>query len=341
MRLLNANTKTLELLRDKPPYAIVSHRWGTESDEVPFTDINDPSRAQSKSMGYKKVLGACSQALDDGIAYVWLDTCCIDKRNQKELTSAINSMYGWYQESEVCYVYLHDVSDISGLTGSEWFLRGWTLQELIAPRVLKFFAKDWTLLGTREELRLIHRITECTGIHPEILLSGITPYDVSIAQRMHWAARRTTTEEEDRAYSLLGLFDIQLPAIYGIKQKAFKKLQHEIVSSSSDKSLFAWKPILNGAVDFNSPSGITGLLADSPSQYLNVYEIPCEQFYHPFEPNRLARWECFSLKNGAVCVTLPIRQAEDPSVREALLCCSFDSPQDPPQSQRPLVVYLK
>ena len=339
MRLLNAKTITLELpLRDNPPpYAIVSHRWGTASDEVLFTDIHDLSRAHSKAKSYEKVLGACSQALRDGLAYVWLDTCCIDNRNEKELTTAINSMYRWYGESDVCYAYLHDVSDVSELTESEWFLRGWTLQELIAPRDLRFFAKDWTCLGTRNEL--MDRIAHCTGIRPGILLSGMTCRDseVSIAQRMHWAARRITTEEEDRAYSLLGLFDTQgLPAIYGIKHKAFRKLQHEIVLSSRDKSLFAWQLTPHGAT---TVSATTGLLAACPSQYLNAYEIPPEKFYDRFgSASNFFKFDTCSRKSGTIRATLPIRQTEKPSVYEALLRCSLDPPQNP---QHPLVVYLK
>lgn len=342
MRLLNAKTKELELRHDNPPYAIVSHRWGTELEEVLFTDIHDLSRAREKVKGYEKILNSCSKASEDGLSYVWLDTCCIDKRNEKELTAAINSMYEWYHQSAICYAYLHDVNDASEIPQSAWFQRGWTLQEFIAPKVLNFFASDWTFLGSREDVIHLGLIPQCIRIQRKIFGSLAISDDVSIAQRMSWAAGRETTEEEDMAYSLLGLFDVHLPAIYGIKQKAFRELQLKIMSRFIDKSLFAWKLTSNAASGCCSPPS-TGLLAASPSQYRDVcaYEIPCQQFYHSFKSNRFSRWETFSLKNGAVCVTLPIRQTRDPSVHEALLRCSFDPPRDPPQSQRPLVVYLK
>ncbi|KAN0075512.1 Heterokaryon incompatibility protein (HET) domain containing protein [Tylopilus felleus] len=342
MRLLNAKTKELELRHDNPPYAIVSHRWGTELEEVLFTDIHDLSCAREKVKGYEKILNSCSKASEDGLSYVWLDTCCIDKRNEKELTAAINSMYEWYHQSAICYAYLHDVNDASEIPQSAWFQRGWTLQEFIAPKVLNFFASDWTFLGSREDVIHLGLIPQCIRIQREIFGSLAISDDVSIAQRMSWAAGRETTEEEDMAYSLLGLFDVHLPAIYGIKQKAFRELQLKIMSRFIDKSLFAWKLTSNAASGCCSPPS-TGLLAASPSQYRDVcaYEIPCQQFYHSFKSNRFSRWETFSLKNGAVCVTLPIRQTRDPSVHEALLRCSFDPPRDPPQSQRPLIVYLK
>ena len=338
MRLLDANTQTLKQFHERPPYAIVSHRWGAESDEVLYTDINDPSRVRSKAMGHEKVLGACSMALYDGLAFLWLDTCCIDRRNKNELTTAINSMYKWYQKSTVCYVYLHDVNVISEITDSEWFLRGWTLQELIAPPSLKFFAKDWKFLCTREELT--QQIADRTGIELRIFLShGFIPHDVSIAQRMCWAARRETTLAEDMAYSLVGLFNgIHLPAVYGIGKEAFMELQYEIMSKSTDQSLFAWEL---GEDDSSLLPSTTGLLATSPSQFLNAYEIPYEQFYHLFGIDRRPISECVGVRSGALCVNLPIRKTEDPSVYEALLRCSLDPPQDSPHTQRPLVIYLR
>ncbi|KAN0084592.1 hypothetical protein V8E55_008096 [Tylopilus felleus] len=239
MRLLNSRSKELELLHHNPPrYAIVSHRWGDESEEVLFTDIGDRERARSKGRGYDKIIGSCAQALQDGLNYVWLDTCCIDKSNSTELTEAINAMYRWYQKSDVCYAYLHDVSDPSRFTESEWFTRGWTLQELIAPRRLKFFTKDWTLIGTREDL--IDPIAQRTGISHEILRYGKIPQEVTISQKMVWAADRQTTKQEDRAYSLLGILGVNMVPVYGIDDGAFEDLQHRIIAKNADQTLFAW-----------------------------------------------------------------------------------------------------
>ncbi|KAN0093338.1 vegetative incompatibility protein HET-E-1 [Tylopilus felleus] len=161
MRLLNLRSKELELLHHNPPrYAII--------------------------------ISSCTQALQDALNYVWLDACCIAKSNSTELTEAINTVYRRHQKSDICYAYLHDVSDPSRFTKSEWFTRGWTLQELIAPKRLKFFTKDWTLIGAREEL--IDPITQHTGISHETLRSGKTPQDVIISQKMVWAADRQTTK---------------------------------------------------------------------------------------------------------------------------------------------------
>ncbi|KAF8545565.1 HET-domain-containing protein, partial [Imleria badia] len=143
MRLLNSRSRQLKIFHRPPPYAIVSHQWGDASEEVLFTDIGDQARTQSRRNGYQKISGSCAQAVKDGLLYVWLDTCCIDKSNSTELGEAINSMYRWYHQSDVCYAYLHDVRDPSEFIESDWFSRGWTLQELIAPRHLKFFTKDW------------------------------------------------------------------------------------------------------------------------------------------------------------------------------------------------------
>ncbi|KAF8137194.1 heterokaryon incompatibility protein-domain-containing protein, partial [Boletus edulis] len=239
MRLLNSRSQQLELLyRDPPRYAIVSHRWGDESEEALFTDIGDQVRTQSKGKGYEKIQGSCAQARQDGLGYVWLDTCCIDRSSSSELSEAINSMYKWYNESAVCYAYLHDVSDPSRFTESDWFTRGWTLQELIAPKRLKFFTKDWTLIGTREAL--IDPIAERTGISHEILRSSRIPPEVTISQKMVWARERETSKVEDRAYSLLGILGVNMVPVYGIDNGAFEDLQHRIIAKCADQTLFAW-----------------------------------------------------------------------------------------------------
>lgn len=239
MRLLNSRSIELELLHTHPArYAIVSHRWGDESEEVLFTDIGEPARAQSKGKGYDKIQGSCTQAMQDGINYVWLDTCCIDKSNSTELMEAINLMYKWYHKSTVCYAYLQDVSDPAEFIKSEWFSRGWTLQELVAPKVLKFFTKDWGFIGTREDL--MDPIAERTGISPDILRSGKIPREVTISQKMVWASKRETTKMEDRSYSLLGILGIRMVPLYGVDDGAFEDLQHRLIVKSPDQTLFAW-----------------------------------------------------------------------------------------------------
>lgn len=146
-------------------------------------------------------------------------------------------MFRWYQNAKVCYAYLADVANKDEFSSSRWFSRGWTLQELIAPKVVRFYSSDWTLLGLKSEL--CHLLQEITEIDAFVLETGLFS-QVCIAKRMSWASRRETTRIEDRAYSLMGIFDVNMPLIYGEGPKAFTRLQHEILRVSDDQSLFAW-----------------------------------------------------------------------------------------------------
>ncbi len=190
-----------------------------------------------------------------------------------ELSEAINSMYRWYQEADVCYGYLADVPSKAGFSGSRWFTRGWTLQELIAPSTLIFFDEKWVELGTKASLQ--KDISDCTGI-PISILSGDDDLETfSIAQRMSWAAKRETSRIENCAYCVLGIFGINMPLIYGERETAFIRLQEEIMRISDDHSLFAWK----------SPDNRGGLLATSPAAFIgsgNIIEFnPFNTFNSP------------------------------------------------------------
>jgi ankyrin repeat protein len=258
MRLLKIEPdSTLSLVErsdsDIPPYAILSHTWGRDEDEVTFKDWNDGiSRTKS---GYKKIQSCGEQAAKDGLEYFWIDTLCIDKSSSAELSEAINSMYLWYEAADVCYAYLDDVPSKKNFLESRWFTRGWTLQELVAPEKVIFFDDEWNPLGSRVELRKY--VSQCTGI-PTTLLSGTENLDAfSVAQRMSWAARRQTKRIEDRAYCMLGLFDIQMPLVYGEGSTAFVRLQEEIIKISEDHSLFAWR----------STDSRCGCLATSPDSF--------------------------------------------------------------------------
>ena len=219
-------------------YAILSHRWGPE--EVTLADLKNGY--YKKMAGYGKIQFCGEQAKRDGLQYFWVDTCCIDKSNSTELAEAINSMFRWYQDATKCYVYLRDVSRprnhlanrstedwVSTFRNSEWFRRGWTLQELIAPASVDFFCKEGELLGNKASLE--RHICEVTGI-PAKALRGIPLSDFSVAERLSWAASRETFRQEDKAYSLLGMFGIYLPLIYGEgKENAFIRLKKKIQKS--------------------------------------------------------------------------------------------------------------
>jgi hypothetical protein len=168
-------------------------------------------------------------------------SCCIDKTSSAELSEAINSMFRWYSRSKVCYAYLTDVSydgfDDS-LPKSRWFTRGWTLQELLAPSSVVFYSAEWTRIGDSEVL--ISVLRNVTRIDEGILSRTKSLDWVSVAEKMSWAATRETTRVEDMAYCLLGIFDINMPLLYGEGGRAFQRLQEEILRNSQDQSLFAW-----------------------------------------------------------------------------------------------------
>ncbi|KAI6106013.1 heterokaryon incompatibility protein-domain-containing protein, partial [Pisolithus croceorrhizus] len=235
-------------------YAILSHRWGAEvsyQEMAQLLQMTERKRDEVRQRdGYQKIIISCKQAVKEGYNWLWVDTCCIDKRSSAELSEAINSMYRWYQNSQVCYVYLGDVegpslpskrnnSRFSKSNGwPEWFVRCWTLQELVAPKQLEFFNRNWTYIGNKR--RLASTLEEITRIPANILAEGLTSEPLSIAQIMSWAADRQTTRVEDRAYSLMGLFGVNMPVMYGEGKKAFQRLQLEIMRASNDQSIFAW-----------------------------------------------------------------------------------------------------
>lgn len=280
MRLLHSTSLQLRDFSNHEgiTYAILSHTWAEE--EVLFQDIDGfnattmPAHVMQKP-GYKKIEACCAQAERDGFEYVWIDTCCIDKRSSAELSEAINSMYHWYRDCTVCYAYLADVPNNASpairdqkFKASRWFTRGWTLQELIAPLDLEFYGDEWHLkgqkasLGTKRSLQAL--ISDITQI-PErgLLSSGIQQQNYSIAQIMSWASKRTTTGKEDRAYSMLGLFNVNMPSLYGEGDRAFIRLQEEIMKASTDETIFAWK------IDVGNPHSLNvqGLLAISPDYF--------------------------------------------------------------------------
>jgi hypothetical protein len=274
MRLINVDTLELEHFGSNvPKYAILSHTWGSEEvtlqewiavstscnpvDELSaefaqflshrnVMGISPLSRIKRKS-GYTKIMMCCEQAARYGLRYVWVDTCCIDKTSSAELSEAINSMFQWYQSSEVCYAFLSDVQTSalssqderdSAIRTSRWFTRGWTLQELLAPREMLFFDAQWKLISPKTEL--VQLLSSITGIASNFIDGTEDIYNASVAQRMSWAAKRQTTRQEDIAYCLLGIFEVNIPLLYGEGEKAFFRLHEEIVRRTEDHTYMAW-----------------------------------------------------------------------------------------------------
>jgi len=247
MRLLNTKSYQLHSCdQNVPPYAILSHTWGDE--EVTFDDIASHHRGKMK--GWTKVVRSCNRAAEDGWEYIWIDTCCIDKTNSSELGEAINSMFHWYEEAQICIAYLADVRPRNSTAtqsslgtfpwgwyfrSSRWFRRGWTLQELLAPTFLLFLDGEWGTIGSREQWA--SEVEKATGIKAKHLADF---RGCSVATKLSWAANRQTARQEDRAYSLLGLLGVNMPLIYGEGGNAFIRLQHELIRSYNDGTIFAW-----------------------------------------------------------------------------------------------------
>lgn len=285
MRLLQTNTLQLKEFFDSqiPPYAILSHRWSDH--EVSFKEMRKGTAPQGSGMA--KIQSFCQLAAARGFDWAWIDTCCIDKRSSAELSEAINAMYKWYERSGECYVHLSDVEYSSHelplgrgnedkLRTSSWFTRGWTLQELLAPQKSKvvFFDANWNEIGSLPQLA--SAVSEITGIDEFYMgfkhsynlgepAAAMTPCaDTSVAKRMSWVSRRQTSREEDMAYCLLGLFDVNMPLLYGEgAKKAFQRLQIEIMRNNDDESLFAW----------TSSQEHSGMLAASPSFFTHSGNI--------------------------------------------------------------------
>ena len=336
MKLVNASTRSIaEFPQDRiPPYTILSHTW--VDDEVVLADMLEGRGTERDA--YRKIDYSCQQTLDDGFAYIWIDSCCIDKSSSAELSEAINSMYRWYQKAEKCYAYLVDVSDAcsplpardgdktiqltSEFARSRWFTRGWTLQELLAPNDMIFYSRDWIPIGRK--ITLAAPLSIVTGIDEDVLL-GSKPLEwTSVAKRMSWAAHRQTTRTEDIAYCLMGLFAVNMPMLYGEGgERAFVRLQEEIMKQTDDQSLFAW-------VDTDAePDAIHGLLAKSPYFFRHSNTIVP---YHDWEPRKP-----FSATNRGLCIDLPLTRNDEDIYVAALDC---PAPPDLPELSF-LAIYLQ
>ncbi|KAF5340091.1 hypothetical protein D9758_013177 [Tetrapyrgos nigripes] len=295
MRLLHTKTLKLEeFYTDIPPYAILSHTW--EKEEITFQDIQNLEVAKGKA-GYAKVENACKRARQYNFDWIWIDSCCINKESSAELSEALNSMYQYYEDAEVCYAYLSDVSGKihprdagSTFRSSRWFKRGWTLQELLAPSYVVFLDQEWVKLGTRWNLRDV--VSAITSIPTRVFENGDID-GFSIAQRMSWAAYRETTRAEDQAYCLLGIFGVNIPPIYGEgAAKAFMRLQQEIIKISDDRSIFAW------VASTNTPRG---LLARSPYEFRLAGDILAS------DAHAIRGKSSFSFGNNGVHISLGMR----------------------------------
>ncbi|KAK3905972.1 HET-domain-containing protein [Staphylotrichum tortipilum] len=268
MRLINVRTRELEEHVIPPPYAILSHTW--RDTEISFRDMTTCADVWSRP-ACDKIYGSVRKAVRHHLDYVWIDTCCIDKSSSAELSEAINSMFRWYKDAAVCFAYLEDLPVGQGdateaeLGRCRWFTRGWTLQELIAPDEIQFYDRGWNDRGTKEALQ--DALSHITGIGKDVLLGRNLSRlgSIPVAERMSWASRRRTTRQEDMAYCLLGIFDVNMPMIYGEGTKAFIRLQEEIIKRTNDLSILAWD-----SRGRSRAGRYCGVLSESPAEFAHV-----------------------------------------------------------------------
>ncbi|KAI0530430.1 heterokaryon incompatibility protein-domain-containing protein [Xylaria digitata] len=279
MWLIETSTLKLEFFTEakKGSYAILSHTW--EEEEVSIEQLRNLSQAWLENAQHRKrlikIIKTCEVASQHGLSYAWVDTCCIDKSSSAELLEAINSMFRYYRDAAFCISFISDLSDSSYASDlnahfesqfphCRWLTRGWTLQELIAPPELFFNDSTWSLRGSKNDWKPL--LSKETGVDEAILGSLDGLRHVPVARRMSWVSKRQTTRIEDMAYCLLGIFDVNMPLIYGEGQKAFVRLQEEIAKESCDLSLFAWQQL-------DLSQNYRGILARSPAEFSNCRGI--------------------------------------------------------------------
>ncbi|KAI8623984.1 heterokaryon incompatibility protein-domain-containing protein [Xylariaceae sp. FL1651] len=344
MRLIKTHSLGLEDFTGckVPPYAILSHTW--ETREVTCHDLLDlGARTTLSKKDMRKIREICRIAAADKYDYVWIDSCCIDKSNNTELAEAINSMFQWYANAAVCYAYICDYvfcPPISTATfgSARWFNRGWTLQELIAPANVKFYDINWTLFGTKRSLQ--RELSAITGIDKAVLSSN-TPDEIrsliaktTVSKKMSWAAGRQTTREEDLAYCLLGIFDVNMPLLYGERSKAFSRLQEEIIKNTNDLTLFAWQAAVGDDQQLDANQHTTsslvhyrGVLASHPNEFADTSGIT-GTYENKINPE-------FSLTNKGLRINASLQRCANGHFFIPLNCYDDNSP------SRSLGIYLE
>jgi hypothetical protein len=270
-----------ETIGPRVRFAIFSHRWsGSEPSFAEATEhvgewLNGVS--DDAPTGVKKLVNFCDKAKNvHNLHLAWSDTCCIDKTDKTEEQEAINSMFRWYRDSDLCIAHLAETKTFGDVRGKgewddQWFTRGWTLQELIAPRAMKFYTKEWEVLlpgvvndkddQEEDSKELLQMLKKTTGIQL-VDIMHFQPGPDRLTQKMIWASQRTTTKDEDKAYSLLGIFDVGMYISYGEGiEEAFYRLQEQIIKTTRDKGLFEW---------YGKPSKRCSMLASLPRCFLNA-----------------------------------------------------------------------
>jgi hypothetical protein len=198
---------------------------------------------------------------------------------------------------------------------SRWFLRGWTLQELIAPRRLEFFDNSWAPLGERDN-ELLQFVIERTDLSPEIFGNRRALREIPIARRMSWMANRLTTRKEDEAYCLLGIFEVNMPLLYGEADMAFVRLQEELIRRFRDHSLL----IFSGSAPYTGP--VREPLASSPQDFAICRNIKVRN-------SIVFASRSYHLTSDAIHISLPLIRMERSGWRRDLALLNY-TPSDTP-----------
>jgi ankyrin repeat protein len=310
MRLLRLEDDSFSLveylgLDATPAYAILSHTWGSDHEEVTFRDLTELVTTAKAKEGYRKLTFCASQAARDGLRYFWVDTCCINKSDAAELQEAINSMFRWYQNATRCYVYLSDVSKDPSTSDnrlqrwkpefrqSRWFTRGWTLQELIAPKSVEFFSKEGTLLGDKRSLE--QTIQEITGVAAQAIRGDMLS-QFSEEEILSWVSKRQTKREEDIVYCLLGFFGVFMPLIYGEgHQNALERLQEQARKKSShiERSLHTeQKQMLKDSLQFDQIDARHMTIKSAHTRTCKWF-LECPEYLQWLDPTKLEKHHGF------------------------------------------------
>ncbi|KAJ8502969.1 hypothetical protein ONZ45_g11268 [Pleurotus djamor] len=320
-------------------YVILSHRWlKMEIDNTDLMEYVQGRVSEGKEESKRKLDGFLSAVRAAGYRLVWFDTGCIDQRNGPEVDESIRSMFTWYRNADVCFVYLRDTSQLNEIHKDGWFKRGWTLQELLAPRKIIFFNKDWCrILPNVQVADIIHpaftptypRQTEWSdqALRKEVVdgagIDGndsfslldcfFLPHPIRAPQIFGCMSKRRTTRPEDMAYCLISLLNVQIPIAYGEGgERAFYRLQLACIQESKSRSILSWDYANGSASHWNT------MLAADPSSF-PTNDNPPLIYFNIFSPSSRAQVdESFTINNAGMRIMICLFHLRSPVIAKTI-----------------------
>ena len=238
-------------------YVMLSHKW--EDGEPLFWQVEHLTVYELEvSPTNMKLQSFCTVVRSLGFRWAWSDTCCIDKGDNVVLQESLVAMFSWYRDSSLTLVYLRDVpselQEPGGLQGSIWNTRAWTYQEYLAVKRVQFYTGDWklylrlTLENHKESPVIISEMEQASRVSTE-QVAVLQPGFDRVREKLFLASRRETTYVEDTAYSLFGIFNVAIPAMYGEGTRAVGRFLEQVLTGSGDVTILAWTGTEN---DYNS-----------------------------------------------------------------------------------------